>query len=240
MKRFLFLVFACASCVSPYSISKMKPVASETTWLWGREFASQTINGVTVRVSYENNDRKTGIFNVEIENNSDQDVLISPEKFQVNLIGGTLPKNFVRLQTARDPESIFLHLEKQFARQQADETNTAILNATSFVTETATNVASLAVKETAEEKYQRHAAQNEADYNRQIDNYNLEVSRLNLNQQKQYYYNTLLRKTTLPPNSIINGQVHFPRQTKATQYEIIIPVGEQLLKFPFDHSVVTP
>ena len=242
MKRlfpFAFGLFFTA-CVSPYSISKMKPLATETTWIWGREFASQTIDGVTVKVAFENNDYNTGVFNVEVVNNSDQEVLISPEKFQVQISGRELPKHFVRLQPARDPESYFLKLEKQVAQQQADETNTAILHATSLVTEAAVNVASLAIKETPEEKDQRHAIQDEADYNRQVDNYNLEVNRLNLNDQKQYYYNTLLRKTTLPPNSVMSGQVHFPRHPKASQFEIIIPVNDQILKFPFSHSLVKP
>lgn len=228
------------SCVSPYSISKMTPVASETSWHWGREFVQQTSRGVTVKVAYENNNRNFGIFNLEIVNDGAEPVLVAPEKFYTVLSGPNLPARYTQPQFARDPEIFFLELAKQTSRHAAQETNTAIRHTTSILTETATNVASLTTKETDAETAERRFSQEEAAYNRDVDDYNLQMAKLNLNNQKQLYDQTLLRKTTLPPNAFIYGQVYFPRHGGAAQTELVIPVNGELLKFTFKQTNLLP
>ena len=241
MKYFLLFAFGLllASCVSPYNISKITPAEENTNWAWGREFAHKTIDSVVVKISYETNDRNNVIFNVEIENNSSRPVLVAPESFWSRMSGDNLPKYIIQQQKAVDPESYYLELAKQKSRQDAEEYNTAINHVTLSVVETASAVAS-AGKETLEEREERQLAREEARYNREIEVYALENKRISLNDRKKFLDQTILRKSTLPPNSVIYGEVYFQRHDLATAYDIYVPVNGKPLKFSFKQQLVKP
>ncbi|MFC5270810.1 hypothetical protein [Adhaeribacter terreus] len=242
MKRFLPFAFGLllTSCVSPYNISKITPAEEDTNWAWGREFMHKTMDSVVVKIAYETNDRNNAIFNVEIENNSSRPVLVAPERFWSNMSGANLPKDIIQLQKAVDPESYYLDLAKQRSRQEAEEMNTAINHVTLSLVETASAVASIADGETPEEREERQMARAESEQNREIDLYRLENKRISLNDRKRFLDQTILRKSTLPPNSVIYGEVYFQRHDLATSYEINIPINDKLLKFHFKQSIVKP
>lgn len=240
MKRFLPLALLLSSCASPYSISQLNPVAQNSTWLWGREYVEKTTRDVTVKLAFENNDRRFNVFNIIIENNSDTAVLIDPAKFQVALMGNLLPKNVARKQAAWDPEVFFLDYEKQKSKLYAEEINTSIRQTTEVITETANNVASLKRTETDAEIAQRQLDQDEAKYRRQMQDYELQMKRYSLNQQKFYFDQQLLRKTTLLPHSFIYGKVFFPRHNQAAAYEIAVPVNDTTLTFQYSQKLIQP
>ena len=242
MKRLLPFVFGLllTSCVSPYNISKLTPAEENTNWAWGREFVHKTMDSVVVKIAYETNDRNNAIFNVEVENNSSQPVLVAPEKFWSVMQGANLPKDIVQMQKAVDPESYYLDLAKQRSRQEAEEMNTAINHVTLSLVETASAAASIASKETPEEREERQLNQEESAQNREIELYRLENKRISLNDRKRFLDQTLLRKSTLPPHSVIYGEVYFQRHDQATSYEINIPINEKLLNFRFKQSLIKP
>ncbi|MBK0404202.1 hypothetical protein I5M27_14495 [Adhaeribacter sp. BT258] len=242
MKRFLFFAFGLllTSCVSPYNISKISPTEENTNWAWGREFVHKTVDSVVVKIAYETNDRNNAIFNVEVENNSSRPVLVAPERFWSNMSGANLPQSIVQQQKAVDPESYYLDLAKQKSRQEAEEMNTAISHVTLSLLETTSAVASIADKETPEEREQRQQMRDESAHNREIDLYRLENKRISLNDRKRFLDQTILRKSTLPPNSVIYGEVYFQRHDQATSYEINIPINDKLLKFHFKQQIVRP
>ncbi|KAA9331865.1 hypothetical protein [Adhaeribacter soli] len=242
MYRYLLPVAALllTSCVSPYSISQLKPQAEETTWLWGREYVQQTAEGITVKVAYENNDKNYALFNVSIENNSEKTILADPALFSCKLKGRLLTAKQTQKQPARDPETVFLNLEKQRSRQYAEEANATIRQTTEVLTETASSIASRKQGETPEAREQRLYEREEANYRREQEEIKLEVDRLSLNQQKFYFEQELLRKTTLPSQSFIYGKVFFPRHENAETYELILPIGGQSFTFRFSQVLHRP
>lgn len=242
MKYLCLFVFSLllTSCVSPYKISKLTPTGEIVTWAWGREFVIKDLDSVVVKIAYETNDRENIIFNVEIENNTTSPILVAPERFSSVMNGANLPKYIVRNQQARDPEGYYLDLAKQRSKQDAEEKNTAINHVTLSLAETATAVASSATKETPEEREQRQQAREESRQNREMELYNLANQRISMNDRKRFLDQTILRKSTLPPNSVIYGEVYFPRHDLAETYEINIPINGKLLKFFFNQKLVTP
>jgi len=76
---------------------------------------------------------------------------------------------------------------------------------------------------------QSSEAQNQTDYDSQIQN---------LSNQKDYWENATLRKTTLFPNNAIAGKVIFPLDTSMTTFTLVFPVDTTSIEFGFKQSPV--
>ena len=242
MKNLLPVALALlfSSCVRPYNISKVTPVETNTTWAWGREFVFQTLDSIVVKIAYETNDRNNVIFNVEFENNSSKPVLVAPERFWSQMSGTALPKGTWLQHKAVDPESFYLDLTKQKSRQEADELNKAIKEVNISMPVTASTANTNPSQQTPEDSKEQEQISNKNPYYREIEVYSLESKHISLNDRKRFLDQTILRKSTLPPHSIISGEVYFQRHDQADAYELFIPVNGKVLKFRFKQQIEKP
>ena len=242
MKNLFLVALALlfSSCVRPYNISKISPSEGNSIWAWGREFVYQTVDSVAVKIAYETNDRNNVIFNVEIENNSDRSILVAPESFWSRMSGANLPKNITKQHKAVDPESYYLEIAKLRSRQEADELNKAINHVSISLPEATSTAANKASQNTAEASIEPQQKRQKTAYYREVELYSLENKLVSLNDRKRFLDQTILRKSTLPPRSVISGEVYFQRHDQADAYELFVPVNGKVLKFHFKQQLEKP
>lgn len=242
MKNLLSFALALlfSSCVRPYHISKISPSEGNSTWAWGREFVFQTTDSVTVKIAYETNDRDNVIFNFEIENNSGRSILVAPETFWSRMSGANLPEDIIQQHKAVDPESYYLEIAKQRSRQEAEELNKAINHISISMPQATSPTASNASQKTAVASIETQQEPQKPAYYREVELYSLENKLISLNDRKRFLDQTILRKSTLPPHSVISGEVYFQRHDQADAYEIFVPVNGKVLKFGFKQQLVKP
>ena len=234
------LALLFSSCVRPYHISKISPSEGNSTWAWGREFVFQTIDSVAVKIAYETNDRDNVIFNFEIENNSGRPILVTPESFWSRMSGANLPKDIIQQHKAVDPESFYLEIAKQRSRQEAEELNKAINHVSISLPAATSPAASNASQKTAVASIEPQQEPQKPAYYREVELYSLQNKLVSLNDRKRFFDQTILRKSTLPPHSVISGEVYFQRHDQADAYELFVPVNGKILKFRFKQQIVKP
>ncbi len=74
-------IFLVSCYISPPPIYQLSPTIDDTIWLSGKEYAADSTNGIITFVAFERSDGANLIFDVEITNESGEQVLVTPEDF---------------------------------------------------------------------------------------------------------------------------------------------------------------
>lgn len=234
----LILTLIFTGCAAPYKIAKLEPQESKTYWNWGRQYAVRTSGDTEIRIAYENNTRSQLVFNLEIENFSKDTLLVAPELFSVEYFRLENDTSAYASKQAVDPESMIVRLEKDLAQQNANEINAATSQLLEVSLEAASDISSIGREETREEFEARQAQRDQARAYRSQENFDLQVRQMSLDEKRRFYDETLLRKTSLPPNTQMTGQSYFWFDKRVALYRVHIPLGEEVYSFDFKQSIL--
>ncbi len=239
MRNFLLIaVLILAGCVGPYKIAKLEPQGSRTYWNWGRQYAIETSGEIEVRIAFENNTRSQLVFNIEIENFGNDTLLVAPELFYVEYFKLANDTAAYATESAVDPESMIVQLEKDQSQQNADEINNATSQLLEVSLEAASDIATLGQEQTQEEYELEQADRDRSRAYRAQENFDLKMNQMSLDERRIFYDETLLRKTSLPPNTRMTGQSYFWFDKNVALYRIYIPLGQHTLWFDFKQSIL--
>jgi hypothetical protein len=240
---FPFFVFI-VSCSAP-PVLRLSPLADETEWLDGREYARSSAGDIEVAAAFESLDETFVVFDVEITNLSAQAVLVSPEKFYalplaspqdtVGLLAANHASNF-----AVDPEIKLLDIDKQMAREQASYATSTGIDAAVSLLDLVITVATIGTEKSEEEIKEEERARREnqiAHQEREIDHNNRLAELKNL---KEKWQSTTLRRTTLNPNQTLFGKVYFPANSQARYVKLYFPLGEAEGQVIFEQKKYKP
>ncbi len=239
MKNSLLLfIITLTSCAGPYKIAKLEPIESNIYWNWGRQYVVKSSEEIEVRIAYENNSRAQLLFNIEIENLGDDTLLVAPERFYADyfkLVTDTIA--FITKKVV-DPESMVTQLEKDQAQQDANQRNTATSQLFEVTLEAAQDITALGSQESHEEYLLRQEDHERSRALRDSENFDLRMNQMSLDERRQYYDETLLRKTSLPPNSYMTGQTYFWFDKTMAWYRVYFPLGRDTLSFDFRQNIL--
>ncbi|GEM_PF-2747138 len=229
---------ALTGCVAPLPISQLNSQEANGRWVSGREYLTQTQNGVTVTLSYYKNRDNVLIFDALVDNLTASDVEVTPTQFQIKALSEDLEP--IMGQFAVDPEEMILRYDKDASRQQAQLANDAVANTIFATTDLVATVA---------ESTNPNISQAEADArfnNRMLLSQDRDINfdrgqayLEDIKNTRLYWEDAPLRRSTVSNKEYVNGRVYFEREVKAKYYQIIYELpGIGQFVFDYEQKVI--
>ncbi|BDD05397.1 hypothetical protein AUTU_28800 [Aureibacter tunicatorum] len=224
-----------SSCFSAQPVSRLKALNRTTSWYFGNEVSSQNKNGIELRVAYTESYGETLVFDIELINNSDKSVCISPNQcYYVALDKDTTDIGALRF--AIDPEVKILELDKKIEAGKAAQANHVLYSLFSVTLDIVEDAATLTEEKTEEQRDKEFNERQEHLEFLNDESDRREEHVYSLNSQKSFWVNSTLRRTDVESGYTIKGQIFIKRNIKAEYYKLYIPIGNQ--RFAFDYKQV--
>ncbi len=233
MKQLNYLFFCIcliffSSCSTPKSILRLKPQSDKTSWFYGQEFTGDSVFGIIAKVGFDEVQQPWYAFDVEITNRSNMDYLVDPSQmFIVPLNGKGEPLNGDTLSVV-DPEAKIMELHRKLSINESNQKNQIGLSLLAAGIDIATGVAVL------------------SDDNPRNDNLRTDLlpvalaagaenkfQALDLNELRDTWKSTTLRKTTLEKGYQIHGKILAPIAPDASFIQLNIPVDNDFIRINF-------
>ena len=218
----LFIINGCS--VTYY---KLQSTDSKIDFYKGREVAHRDDNNYSTSVSFEDQDNENFIFYITAQNFSESPITFYPE----NIYADQLDENNELINNhdkncffAIDPEKKLDYLELELKRRKKQHDVTSGLN---FF------LAAVNVAADLSDDHSRHKAKKVGDDianwagNQTHENVNYEIDKNDINSQKDFWKDQVLRKATLYQNDNTGGLVFIPFNKDAKFIRLIIPIGER-------------
>ena len=245
--KFLFFIspiLLFAACSTPTPVLRLIPYDQAGTWKQGLEYIENNGKGARMSIAFERMDQGDMVFDVEIENLSDESFLVDPRNFfaiksELQVQEGywqSAPPEVIQSRTlpAYDPEEVLLGFDKNLSRLESRRRN---VNTASIITAIAAVGAITAVAVSASNSGSGDGGGVDvvadpviyADFgNNQAE---MAIQQDYLEHQKAYWQSTVLRKTTLDPGEKLRGRIYFPTAIEANVNYFFFPVGRETLQF---------
>jgi hypothetical protein len=219
----LLVIQAC----SPKPVYRLKAEADkdQTSYYQGVEYIHMQKDSVQLTVSYYEHTSTLFALEVEVINNSDRIIQVTPDSFKYESYARERPENpgkLLTINTAKDPEQKILDIDMELSRQKARQRSDEIFYYTlQGLTLASTVTADTKEKqEKTEEDLVDNALQQEMDRNRHRYN------RSSLRQNREFWEAEVLRITDLWPNESIRGLVYFKTDAEARLYNIMMNIED--------------
>ncbi len=213
-----------AACAGPEILFNTSPVSSNTVWYSGREFVTETEDSVTVSVAFENELEGVMTYYVVVGNLGSIPILVAPENiyyegtyqeitqvsdfWTANISFDTLNGNDTMY--AINPETALQGIDQQVAQANATYANQTGLNAATGLLQLVGDVTTIGQKKTKEELHREDEARRNLAESQASNNINYSLQSASLGDQRAYWENAALRKTTLFQDNAIGGRVRIP------------------------------
>jgi len=216
------------SCSVPKELIKLKPQSDKTSWFYGQEFTGDSVFGIIAKVAFDEIQQPWYAFDVEIANRSNMSYLVDPSQiFMVPLNGKNEPLNGDTIY-AVDPESKIMELDKSLAVNSSHQKNALGLSLLAAGIDIATGIAVM-------------SDDNPRNDNLRTDLLPLAIASgaenkfeaIDLNELRDTWKSTTLRKTTLEKGFSIHGKVLVPISPDASYIQLNIPVDNELVRINF-------
>lgn len=233
-----FLLTHCF--ILPESIIKLKPGIEKTDWYKGKEIATIDNDSITIHISYDRNINQDYVFDVDVINNTQNPILIEPERFSYIMKKGSIKLgDALKPVHAKDPELVILDLQKSYSSHQSFVETQSMFYSLGYFLQFVGQTKALLT--------------NDQELSNQLEHqtYRLEQEQLINDAQNRRISETLfassnfweiiaLRKTTLHPNDSISGKVFFPVNELAKTIEFSFPIEGYELKIIYDQTSISP
>lgn len=245
----LVLLLSLSSCFTPRAVIRVEPTSDQVRWEYGQAILETTADSMLGRASFIGATKEYLVFNVEVENRSHKDVLVSPEQFYLTSPNGN---RFFAI----DPEKQMLGMEIEESRKEAAAKNAAVaVGVLAVAAVTAAVVADVSSAKRGsgtrvERNYQGFNSGNNNLWwfapNIMLGNYgNGNAARppapsWSNTKERRYWSEQTLRRTTLSPDHYVRGQVLFPRQDLLQTFLLIVPAEQAVLSFGFKQRLFKP
>ena len=217
-----------SSCSTPKSLLRLTPQAEKTSWFYGQEFTGDSIYGIIAKVAFDEVQQPWYAFDVEITNRSNMDYLVDPtQMFIVPLNGKNEPLNGDTIY-AVDPEAKITELDRSLSVNAASQKNQLGLSLLAAGIDIATGIAVM------------------SDDNPRNDHLRTDLLPLalaagadnkfeavDLNELRNTWKSTTLRKTTLEKGFSMHGKLLVPVSPDASYLQLNIPVDNELIRINF-------
>lgn len=234
-------------CAGPEMLFHASPVSGNTVWYSGREFVTETKDSVTVSVAFENELDGTMTFYVVVGNLGSRTLLVAPEKIYCEASYerlktvtnyGTMDVSFDTLSRtdtiqAIDPEKELQGIDRQVAQANATYANNTGINVAAGLLQLVGDVATIGQKKTREELHREDRTGRSIAESQTNNNIDYSIQSSSLADQRGYWENAALRKTTLFQDNAIGGRVSIPVDQEARMLKLVVPIGSTTFTFEF-------
>ena len=228
----LFVPFLLTACfVNPPGtfILKNPNNSSSVLWMNGKELIKLTNDDVELIVNYDLSRQGTLIFDVLIQNNTDEILVISPESFYCNYIN-RLNENFTK--KALNPETIIRNYDKQIERSHVQKSSKELDNSLFLLFD----IAETFQKKTDEERKEfiKRSDEREQQYFNELNR--IDNTLLTLANKRREIATEALRKTSLLPGQQISGKIYFSAylDRKVKNLTLYLPVKNDTLQVIYE------
>lgn len=233
MKQSSFLFFGIcliifSSCSTPKEFVKLKPQSNKISWFYGQEFTSDSIFGVMAKVAFDEIQPPWYAFDMEIVNHSNMDYLVDPAQiFVVPLDGNSKPLSNDTIR-AIDPEAKIMELDRKLAINASNRKNGLGLTLLAAGIDIATGIAVMSDDNPRNDHLRTDLLPVAMAANAE----NKFVAQ-DLNELRDTWKSTTLRKTTLQSGFSIHGKLLVPISPNASYIQLNVPVDNGLIKINF-------
>ncbi len=221
-------VLLLSSCSAPRNILKLQPQSEQTSWFYGEEYTGDSIFGIIAKVAFDEVQHPWYALDVEITNRSNMPFLVDPSQFFVVPLNGKSEPMTSDTIYAVDPESKILELDKSIAVNSSNQKNQLGISLLAAGIDIATGIAVL------------------SDDNPRNDNLRTDLlplalasgvdnkfEAIDLNELRDTWKSTTLRKTTLEEGFTMHGKVLIPVYPNASYIQLNIPVDNEFIRINF-------
>jgi hypothetical protein len=194
----LFLLFLLQAC-APRPVFRMKPIDSRATSYEGTEYVHRQKNGVELIISYDRHYGNKFAMDVEIDNNTDSALRISPEQFWYEAYqyynGKRDPADsnlVIGKHRAVNPEHIILKKDLAISKSHARQKTNMLLYG---IGQALTLAGGIAADSTNWQRQRTGEALQNNAVNHEINNQNRYLRRQNLRDQRRFWQRNTLRTT---------------------------------------------
>jgi hypothetical protein len=246
---FLFYSFVLAvslsSCAVPQAVVRVEPtVDQKVRWDYGQAIVEKSVDSLFGRAAFDHAEKEFLVFNVDVTNLSQKDLLVAPELFYITTSTGT--RYF-----ALDPEKQLFSMEVQENVREANAKNAAVLAGVVA----AAAVTAVVVSEIKDAKEIRNNNQSNTNFllsvplvinsssaDRSIAQSNIDNFEPNrpTTRDRDFWTDYTLRKTTLAPGEKARGKVLFHRQDALKDFLLMLPVEQSVFSFGFKQKIFQP
>jgi hypothetical protein len=216
------------SCFTPQSIIRLQPEHEGSTWLNGQQFISDSINGIIYEVGFDQTIDNRYWFNFSITNLSNLPVLIDPMDFYLQAFDGRKQPLSELIVPAVNPENEILEIEKQISKSKAQGLNLLGVVLVAATIDVATGIAAVSDDDPNNDHMRTHLLY-DAMAVASDDEYIIQ----SLDDVKDKWKNTTIRKTTLNSNYNMKGKVFFPAFRDAVYIKLYLPVDDEFVEMEY-------
>jgi hypothetical protein len=244
--NFLFLalfssfLFSCATT----SVMRVRPVEQESIMDGGKEIVKQERDGVKVVASYDGRFNEYMVFDVEVFNNTDQPMTVSPKGFTFFPLDGNRQNLFsengqyLYSYSGVEPSEKMNNVQFEMARQEAKIKRARVVNTVLFVGGIVALIASSGGRSEGEWRTARlgEAAVQVAQAKRVIDHTNYYSRMEKLDREGQVWSRENFRTTTLAPRTSMRGDIFLEANPRAKfiQLNYLHSVDKEPISFIFE------
>ena len=235
---FLLTIFFFQSCFAPRNVIRLQPETENIKWLYGQQFISDSINGVIYEVGFSQTSGGQYWFDFSITNFSNLPILIDPANFYIQPFNGRMQPMTEKKIAAVDPETEILEIEKKMLRNDARQRNQIGMGLVAATIDVATGIA-VTTDDNPDNDHLRTHLTHHVMSMAAHDGATNAIHVQNLNDIKEAWETSTIRKTTLESNCNMKGRVFFPAFPDAVYIRLYLPVddlfiemGYQQIQFP--------
>lgn len=244
----VLIMLLSSGCFTPHQIVRVAPEAQENIfWHQGQAIAEKKQDSIIVRAAFSHAEHKYLLFDVEVFNEKETPILVSPEALSL------LTPSKYHLP-AIDPEAVILSMEMRASQQEANAKNAAVAGSVILVGAAVAVAVSSDDSPNYEDNDTDEAVYDALSFTADVvlpaiawgvhfhqDPILSEYPEaLPSPQELIFWQDIVLRRTTLRPGESIRGLVAFPRYDNTQQLELIFPIEQDEFRFLFTQKLYQP
>lgn len=233
MNRWYLLItyFLLVSCMGTFKTYTLDTAEKDVAfWTQGYAYQSQTLDSVTLEISYNKYLDNSYVFNMRVSNGANHSVIFDPQYIQASQIDAD--SVLVNEVFAIDPEVKLQEIDSQIKSEKARITRNAAFGVLEGIF---CVVADVSMEHTEENESKKESMWSARESMSEIHAHNInnaQVSLMNLHDWVPYWQEVALRKTTIFPEHYHEGAIHISL-TYAPLVKIMVPVENRRFEFQY-------
>ncbi len=248
MKRLLYIFLVASSsfllsCSSTTNTMHLRPIADESAYFDGKEVVKAEKDSIKIVASYDGRYDKYMVFDIEIFNNTDKPLTISPKNFSFMPLD--MDKNPIYrsdstfIYQAVEPQEQLQKTEYAIQKQHTQLKTAKVVNTALFIGGIVAILSATTDKRS--ESAWRTANIGEtmiqaASIKRVIDHENYYTNLDKIHREQGVWMNERFKTTTLSPHSSLRGGVFMHAIPKASFIQLSYPTMNDSITFLFQQS----
>lgn len=235
---FASIIFSCSTT----SVMRLRPVEQESIWESGKQIVKQEKEGIKVVASYDGRFEKYVVFDVEVFNNTNQPLMVSPKDFtfipldenKQNIVSED--GRYIYSYQGIEPQQQINYIEHEMANQEAKIKRARVVNTALFVGGIAALIAGSSGRS---ESAWRTAQLGEtvvqvAQVKRVIDYGNYYSKMDKLNREGTVWSQENFRTSTILPGQSLRGGVFLESNYRAKFVQLTYKTQNEPVSFMFE------